>query len=48
MLDAEAYKGAPLYDEESLKTHYELQKLPDYFQALNIHIKKIADQLSRE
>jgi hypothetical protein len=48
MLDAEAYKGAPLYDEESLKTHYEIQKLPDYLQALNVQIKKIADQLGRE
>jgi hypothetical protein len=48
MLDAEAYKGAPLYDEESLKTHHELQKLPDYFQKLNTQITKIAANLTRE
>jgi|GEM_PF-1726192 len=47
MLDAEAYKGTPLNDEESIKTHHELQKLPDRIQELCNEVKKIGNQLER-
>lgn len=47
LLDAEAYKGSPLYDDESINTHHELQKLPERLQALCNEVKKIGQQLGR-
>ncbi len=47
LLDAEALKGTPSYDEEATKTHHELQKLPDRLQELCNEVKKIGSQLER-
>jgi len=44
-LDAESLKGTPTYDEESLKTHYELQKLPEKIDLLCKVVEKIGKQL---
>jgi len=44
-LDAESLKGTPTYDEESIKTHYELQKLPEKLDQLCKVVEKIGKQL---
>lgn len=45
LLDAEVFKGTPLYDDEGLKTHYELQKLPERIRDLGRELQKIAKNL---
>ena len=45
LLDAEAYKGSPLFDNEALNTHRELQQLPDRLKALTEEVAKIAAKL---
>lgn len=47
LLDAEAYKGSPLFDDETLNTHHEIQKLPERLQILGQEVAKIAAQLER-
>jgi hypothetical protein len=47
LLDAEAYKDTPLYDDESINTHHELQKIPERLQALCEEVKKIGQHLGR-
>jgi hypothetical protein len=40
VLDGEMFRGTPYYDREDLRTHYEVQKIPDA-------LKKIEGELSR-
>jgi hypothetical protein len=40
-LDAEVYRETPSYDEEALKTHFELQKIPDQLRKLERELKQI-------
>lgn len=47
LIDAEVYKGSPLFDDEALNTHHELQKLPELLQTLSTKVTKIAAQLER-
>lgn len=42
-LDADCLKGTPTYDEEGLKTHYELQKLPGELEKLRKSIDAIGN-----
>ncbi len=44
-LDYRSYEGTPAYDEEALKTHYELQKIPGELQALRREIQRITSQV---
>ncbi|MES2499764.1 MAG: hypothetical protein V4570_04455 [Pseudomonadota bacterium] len=45
-LDAECLKGSLLHDEESLKTHYELQKLPGELEKLRKSIDAVGNKIS--
>lgn len=40
-LDARAYHGTPAHDEESPKTHFELQKIPHELEAIRKAIEKL-------
>lgn len=49
VLDAEMYKETPLYAEEDLKTHYELQKIPDILEKMRkelVNLNKVVDKSS--
>lgn len=45
LVDAEMYKGTPTYDKEELKTHYELQKIPDAISGIQSQLSKIEEKL---
>lgn len=40
-MDAEMYLGTPTHTDEALKTHHELQKIPDQLKILGEELKKI-------
>ncbi|NOS76268.1 MAG: hypothetical protein HOP36_17365 [Methyloglobulus sp.] len=48
ILDAGSYKKSPLFDNEVLKTHRELQKIPGLIQSLAEKVEEIAQQLKRD
>lgn len=43
-LDGRPYSDTPSYDEETAKTHYELQKIPEEIEALRKSLEKIASR----
>lgn len=40
-MDAEMYRGTPTHSEEEIKTHFELQKIPQHLSKLEAELKKI-------
>lgn len=46
-LDAESLKGTPSYDDEGLKTHYELQKLPGVITKLSDRVDDLVKSVNR-
>jgi hypothetical protein len=40
-LDAQQYSGTPTYDDEALRTHSELQKIPKELEALRKAVEKL-------
>lgn len=46
-LDADCLKDTPTHDEESPKTHYELQKLPDELVKLRQSIDEIGKKIGK-
>lgn len=40
-LDARPYTGTPIYDDESPRTHYELQKIPKELEAIRKAVEKL-------
>jgi len=47
VLDAEMYKDTPLYSEEELKTHYELQKIPDELGKMRKELANLSNLLDK-
>lgn len=47
VLDAEMYKDTPLYDRENLKTHYQLQHIPDHLKKLSAEVQRIRQILEK-
>lgn len=45
LVDAEMYKGTPTYDDEELKTHYGLQKIPDALSDIRSQLSNIEKKL---
>ncbi len=46
ILDGEMFRGTPYAEEESLKTHHELQKLPEKIENLSKEVRGILELLS--
>jgi hypothetical protein len=40
-LSAEQYRGSPTHEQEGLKTHYQLQQVPNELRKLNSELKKV-------
>lgn len=47
VLDAEMYKGTPYHEEEELKTHHELQKLPEIMKKIRTELSKLEKAVGR-
>lgn len=47
LMDAESLRGTPSYVDESTRTHYELQKLPEMLQRLCNEVKEATRHLER-
>lgn len=43
-MDAEMYLGTPTHTDEALKTHYELQKIPNRLKGIELELKQIRRQ----
>jgi hypothetical protein len=48
MLDAEMYRGSLYHDREELKTHYEIQRLPEELKKIQTELAKIEAALERK
>jgi hypothetical protein len=44
-MDAEMYRGAPTHSEEEIKTHFELQKIPEQLKRLEGELSKIRAEI---
>lgn len=45
VLDADQFRGTPTYDDEALKTHYEVQQLPARLRELTAEVKRLSNKI---
>ena len=47
MMDAEMYRDTPRYSAEEIKTHFELQKIPEHLKRIESELNKIRAELKK-